>query len=513
MTTITRRDALMGAGAVTVIGAVPGSAQAPGGAAAPAAGPTFTIVMVNDIDRMGEQNGRGGFARLNAIVKAERARGVPVLYAHAGDMFSPSLMSGFDQGAHTVELLNVAPPDVFVPGNHEFDFGVEAYTRRHGESRFPYFAANLRDAAGARLPGHEDRRIFDLGPVRVGVFGVCLEATPAVSSPGTLRFGPEMASVREQSDALRREGADLVVAVAHTGFTTDLDIHRSRLVDVLLSGHDHDLRVVYDGRVAMVESSENAQFVTCIDVTCTIGQTDGRRSVAWRPSFRVISTSDVTPDPQTAAIVQRYEGELSRELDVVIGEVAAELDSRSATVRSQEAAIGNLIADAIRVSTGAEIAVINGGGIRANRVYPVGHRLTRRDVLSELPFGNTTVLVEITGADLKAALENGVSGFEARQGRFPQVAGLAMTVEPARPRGERVVAVTVGGRPLDPAARYRVATNDFMLRGGDGYVSLAAGRTLIGGTDGRLLANEVMAHVRRLGGRVEARVEGRITIR
>lgn len=92
--------------------------------------PAFTLLLVNDIYLMGEVEGRGGFARLNAVVKAERARGVPVLYAHAGDTLSPSLMSGFDRGAHIVALLALAPPDVFVPGNHEFDFGPAVFQER-----------------------------------------------------------------------------------------------------------------------------------------------------------------------------------------------------------------------------------------------------------------------------------------------------------------------------------------------------------------------------------------------
>jgi len=153
MSGITRREAFTitaatGLGAATVLAATgePAKAQA----AKPGATPKLTLLLVNDIYKFGEVEGRGGFARLAAIARAERAKGVPVLYAHAGDMFSPSLMSGFDQGAHTVELLNVVAPDVFVPGNHEFDFGAENYAKRRADSKFAYFAANLRGPAGRR---------------------------------------------------------------------------------------------------------------------------------------------------------------------------------------------------------------------------------------------------------------------------------------------------------------------------------------------------------------------------
>ncbi len=116
-----------------------------------------------------------------------------------------------------------------------------------------------------------------------------------------------MATVREQTKALRDGGADMVVAVTHTDFTRDLEIARSRLVDVLLTGHDHDLRVVYDNRTVMVESGEEGEYVTAIDIYATIGEREGRRSVTWLPRFRVIDSGTVTPDPEALAIVKRYE--------------------------------------------------------------------------------------------------------------------------------------------------------------------------------------------------------------
>lgn len=472
--------------------------------------PTFKLLLVNDIYKMsGSAGNRGGFARLAAVARAERASGVPMLYAHAGDMYSPSLMSGFDQGAHTVELLNVVPPDVFVPGNHEFDFGKDVYLKRRSESKSLFMAANLRNDDGAQLPGHEDRKIYELGPVKVGVFGVALAKTPLMSSAEGFKFTDEMTAVKEQSKALREAGADIVVAVTHTDFERDIQIFQSRLVDVLLTGHDHDLRISYDNRVAMVESGEEGEYVTAIDIYCTIAEKDGKRSVSWRPSFRPIDTALVAPDPETQAIVKRYEADLSRELDSTLGHTAQELDSRSATVRSQEAAIGNLIADAIRASTGADIAITNGGGIRANKQYQASAPLTRRDILSELPFGNATVMVEITGKDVRDALENGLSQVDNRAGRFPQVSGLRLVYDAKAPAGNRIVSIEVDGKPLDPAAKYKVASNDFMFGGGDGYSALSRGRTLIGKTDGTLMANVVMSYVRKLG-TVTSKVEGRI---
>jgi 2',3'-cyclic-nucleotide 2'-phosphodiesterase (5'-nucleotidase family) len=509
MVEVTRRQTLglgLGAGlSITMFGGAAGAQTAPGRA-------TFSLVLVNDIDRMSDDKGRGGFGKLAAVVKQERARGVPMLFCHAGDTLSPSLMAGFDQGAHIIELLNAIKPDVFVPGNHEFDFGKDVFLKRMSEAQFPLLAANLRQADGSPLPGFKDTQIVNLGPLKVGIVGLTLTASPSLSQPGDLRFAPEMETLRAQATALRREGADIVLAVTHTARETDTEIVRSRLVDVLLTGHDHDLIINYDGRTVMAESNEQGNFVTAIDFTATIAGEGAARRVTWTPSFRVHDSSAIEPDHEVQAIIKRHEAALSKELDVEIGSTATPLDSRGATVRSGEAAIGNLIADAIRESAGGEVAITNGGGIRANREYPAGARLTRRDILSELPFGNTTSLVEVTGADIKAALESGVSQIEQRAGRFPQVSGLRFEVDSKAAAGSRVSNVQVNGAPLDPARKYRVATNNFMVAGGDGYTAFTRGRVLLGVVDGKLMANEVMAYVRRKG-TVDPKVEGRIVVR
>lgn len=503
MTKLTRRNAL---------GLLAAPLAAAGTAKAQVPTPKFTLLLVNDIYKMSEERGRGGFARVAAIAKAERARGVPLLFAHAGDCYSPSLMSGFDQGAHIVALQNKLGIDVFVPGNHEFDAGKANYFKRVSEQTYPTYCANLRDADGKPLPGHLDSKIHELGGIKVGVVGIGLENTPQVSSSGDLKFLPVIETLRAQVTALKAQGADMIVAVTHTDRAGDNAIIRSRLVDILLSGHDHDLAIAYDGKVVMVESNEEGNYVTAIDIAVTITGEGAARNVSWTPTFRVNDSRAVTPDPEVLAMVKGYEGELSKELDVEIGTLAGELDSRTASVRSQETAIGNLIADALRASTGAEIAITNGGGIRGNKQYPAGHKLTRRDVLTELPFGNASVMVEITGKDIKDALENGVSQAEQRGGRFPHVSGLKIEVDIKQPVGSRIASVMVGDKPVDPAAKYKVASNNFMLTGGDGYSALGRGRTLIGVTDGNLMANEVMVFARRQG-TITAKVEGRIVLR
>ena len=179
---------------------------------------------------------------------------------------------------------------------------------------------------------------------------------------------------------------------------------------------------------------------------------------------------------------------------------------------SGEGSFGNLVGDALRAATGAEIALTNGGGIRGNRLYPAGTVLTRRDILTELPFGNTTVLVSLTGAQVRTLLESALADLGRPAGRFPQVSGLVVTVDPGANAGHRIQSILVDGQPLDETRTYTVASNNFLYDGGNGYGLLADGRTLIGATDGKLVANEVMAYIARHAP-LSVPEDGRIVIR
>jgi 2',3'-cyclic-nucleotide 2'-phosphodiesterase (5'-nucleotidase family) len=155
---------------------------------------------------------------------------------------------------------------------------------------------------------------------------------------------------------------------------------------------------------------------------------------------------------------------------------------------------------------------MNGGGIRGGRIYPPGASITRRDILAELPFGNRVVTLELRGADLKLALENGLARLPSPSGRFPQVSGLVIEADARRPAGERIISLSVNGDPLDESRTYRVATNDFLARGGDGYDSFRDADTLLPPADSPLLATEVIEYVQSLG-TIRSVVEGRIRLK
>lgn len=471
-----------------------------------------TLVLICDIYEIKEREGRGGFARLASAIKTERARHANVIVAHAGDTISPSLFSGFDQGRHIIDLTNMLSPDIFVPGNHEFDFGEDVYRQRMSEARFPVLAANLRDDKGKRLSGHKDVRVFDIDGIKIAVIGLTADDSPRKSSPGSLRFEPTVPSARRMASEVRANGADLVVAVAHANRRQDLRLFYSSPVDVLLSGDDHDLALLYDGKSVLAEAMSDGEFVVAVDLEITVRKGDeGARSVSWRPRFRIIDTASVAPDPEVAARVASHEQRLSKELDVPLGETAVSLDSRASTVRMSEAAIGNLIADAMRERSGADVAIMNGGGIRGNKVYQAGTTLTRRDVLTELPFGNKLIVVRMTGAELMNVLENGLWFAGKPNGRFAQISGLKVTADGESAPGRRIQSVDIGGRPLEPDTSYTVATNEFIASGKEGYDVFRNAERLLGETDAPLVANVVMHYIRKQG-TVRPEVEGRIII-
>lgn len=470
-----------------------------------------SIIVASDMDTMSGKK-RGGVARLAAVVKGERAKGGNSLFVYPGDLLSPSILAGFDKGAHMIELLNMTPPDILVPGNHEYDFGPEEFIKRMNEGKFLKLATNTRYKDGSQLPGFEDSVIKDFQGVKIGFMGLTTEDTPDISSPGNIVFSSNIETAKATGAKLREAGADMVVAIVHTAMLMDFNLLYQTGVDVVLSGHDHNLHVFYDGRKALVESKEEAEYVTIMDIEFDVGKSRGQRRVRWWPNFRIIDTANVTPDAGVAEKVAAYEATLSKELDVAIGKSEVELDTRKASVRTSETAFGNLTADAMRAAVGADIAFTNGGGIRGNKVYDAGHTLTRRDVLTELPFGNGTVKLEVSGEIIKQALEHGYRSAPQAQGGFLHISGMKVTIDTSQPAGSRVTSIMVGDAPLDPNKRYTLATNDFMGRGGDGYKMLRGAEELIDASSAKLMANDVMAYVREIG-TVTTGIDGRLTIK
>jgi 2',3'-cyclic-nucleotide 2'-phosphodiesterase (5'-nucleotidase family) len=243
----------------------------------------------------------------------------------------------------------------------------------------------------------------------------------------------------------------------------------------------------------------------------TVADDGGKRTVAWWPDFRIIDTATAVPDPAMAARVAAVQGQLDSEIDTPIARLAAPLDLREPLLRGAEAAVGNLFTDALRQGMDADVAVLDGGGIRGDKVLAAGRSLTRRDVMAALPFNNTAALLQMEGRTLRQAFEEAFADALGLTPAFPQVSGLTIKADLSRPAGQRVVAVTVNGVPLDDGRLYSVATSDYLARGGDGYAAFKDARRLVDPEDGKLLTGIVIDYLARLG-TIDAKVDGRVVV-
>jgi 2',3'-cyclic-nucleotide 2'-phosphodiesterase (5'-nucleotidase family) len=423
------------------------------------------------------------------------------------------VLSGLTQGAQMIELYNLLGTDVAVLGNHEFDFGPEVAAQRIEESEFPWLGSNVLGPDGEPAVGTVDLHMMDVGGYRIGFFGLLAPETDVLSSPGPdITIAPLIDTATAAVERLEAQGADVIMALTHDDVADDRELaRRVEEIDVILGGHDHDPITFYEGGTLIVKAGFDAHYLVAVDLALDRVKQGDEEVVEVVPmAWRYRLTAGVEPDPEIQAVVARYEARLDEELSVPVGTTTVALDTRRSTVRTAESNFGNLIADAMRATLGAEVALMNGGGIRGDRTYDPGTVLTRKDVLTELPFGNVAVLIELAGADLLAALENGVSQVEDGAGRFPQVSGMSFAFDPSEPPGSRIIEAEIGGQPVEASRVYQVATNDYVYGGGDGYEALSRGTALIDPSGGTLLANMVMGYIERQG-EVAPEIEGRIT--
>jgi len=473
---------------------------------------TIRFIVTGDLYEFPADKDRGGYAKLASVAKIfkkKTKKDIQSYLVHVGDAYSPSLLSTMDKGKSTVEMLNAVAVDYMVLGNHEWDFGPENVRERVWESNFPVLASNVIDQDGLPIDGTVRTAMINVGPFRVGIMGLVTTNTKVISSTGSDEFLPVLDTAKALAKELKGQGANLIVALAHLDFLEDMELVQSGLVDVVLSGHDHYYISWDDGKTVWMDSGENSEKVGVMDIHLKSYMKRGKKRFSWEADMRFVDTKNIPEDPAIASKVKKYEKYLSDELDIVIGKTSTELDSRKKTVRTGEAAIGNLIADAMRDGVDADIAIANGGGIRAKKIYAPGTSISRRDMLTEMPFGNVVVKLRLTGAQIWEALENGVSQVENNAGRFPQVSGLSFTFNRKAQAGSRVVTAKIGGQPLNKGRSYTVATNNYAAGGGDGFSVFKKGEVIIDASGATLLASMVMNYIKSKGS-VSPKVEGRI---
>lgn len=494
---------------LTFIAAVPTFAQT--GAAQIEASVRVTLLQVNDVYQISpvDRGKRGGLARLSTLRKIVLEESPHTLYLLAGDTLGPSVASNIFKGRQMIAAWNATGLDYAVLGNHEFDFGDAILRERMRESKFTWLGSNVFDRKTGKLFGDMPPFVLrEFGGVRIGLFGLLTTDTKQSSSPGAdVEFRDPCRTANEMIKQLRGRGARTIVAITHLTIENDKRLARCAPgIDVIIGGHEHTVLQSLAGRTPIFKMGSDGRNLGRIDLN--ISRRDGTvESVDWE----IIPVTDgVEEEPQAAALIAEYEKKLSAELDLPVGRTTVELDARQETNRARETNLGSFIADAYRQQTGAEIAIVNGGSIRSNTTYGPG-ALTKRDVLSILPFENAVVKIEVTGATLRAALEHGVSRVreEKEAGLFPQVSGLRFTYDGRLATGARVTSVTVGNAPLADRKTYTLAVNNYVLGGGDGYTMFKGARELLKAEEAQVEPAMLM-NIIAAAGEISPQIDGRI---
>jgi len=443
------------------------------------------IIGTNDfhgaMDPRPDDNGvmRGGAANLAAMIRqAERECRQPecvTILVDGGDEFQGTPASNFVYGRSVVPIFNYLGYSAAALGNHEFDWGLDTLRARMRDARYPFLGANIRfKATGADVPWIANDTIIQRGPFRVGIIGFSTVETPNTTwgpNVADFRFDDEAPIVDSIAPALRARGADFVIVIGHlgarydaagacTGEAADLGNHITAKVDAIISGHSHT-RV--DGSVKgnpLVQARSRAQAIDIVDLD--------KFGAPAHHEVRDVFADSVTPDADVAQIVANARQYLDR--------VAPQINWPVATIASamrnsgNQHALGNLIADAMRVVGGGDLAVMNSGGVRQS--LPAGVA-TYGTLFEVQPFGNKLVRVRVTGQNLwnyfAAAIERAAPNFHVSGARLVYHGGATPGLD----------SLAVQGRPVEPATVYTVVLNDFSANGGDrlGFGSMAISTT------------------------------------
>lgn len=422
----------------------------------------------NPVKTPGAKTTLGGAARLAKEIKRLRAQHPSLLLA-AGDMIQGDTWARLFEGKNVIELMNQLGVDAMTLGNHEFDYGQAVLKRRISEADFPVLAANL-----SGFPCTIPRIYFNRKGLRISVIGLVTDETPQSSHPRNvtgLTFGSPLETARDQISEAELT-ADLIVLLTHQGYERDRLLAESLcnasspatpVPLLIVGGHTHTRleQPTRIGNCVVMQAWEHGKGLGVVDLTIDDGK-------LLKVNGRLIEITPTlgTGDRNVAALVARY----THASKALLGKSAgiAGVDLQQEGSRLHETNLGNLVADIVRQTTKAQIAIINSGTLRTG--IPKGP-VTVGQIYATLPFNNYLVAVRMSGRQLLAALEHGVSGIANEEGRFPQVSGINFSFAPARPAGQRIVTASVDGVPIRPEQEYTVATLDFIAAGGDGYTS------------------------------------------
>lgn len=444
-------------------------------------------------------------ARKATAVKEFREENPSSLLVDAGDVFSGTLYFNEFKGLADLEFMNLLGYDAMTFGNHEFDLGTKPLADFIKNAEFPFVSANVNASADENLSSFMNEEVTDApmdGKVyngiikkvkgeKIGIFGLTTAETTTISSPGDdVLFENYIQEAEKAVDSFKAEGVNKIVALSHIGFKDgggDNDVTLAEEVegiDIIVGGHSHDkLSEPYIDETGaeptvIVQANEYNKFLGTLDVQFDrSGKIKGYAGELIEIDAKNDDGSFVYEEDQEVKniLATKYTPAIEDMKAQVVGSASEALDGERANVRTKETNLGNLITDAMLakakiIDARTVIALQNGGGIRAS--IDAGD-ITMEEVLTVMPFGNALAIMDLTGAEIKAALEHSVSRVPDQNGAFLQVAGLKFTYDSSKEAGSRVTSVQVNENgtftALDEAKKYAVATNTFTAKGGDDY--------------------------------------------
>lgn len=377
------------------------------------------------------EDGRGGLARV-ATVRRRLADQGPVMFVLAGDVLSPSLASKYYRGRQMIEVLNTAKLDYVTFGNHEFDFELDTLIARIAESDFKWISSNCTRGDGRPFPKVLPWDTVRISGHKVGLFGLTLQG----AYPHYVRCTNPDTAAHRVIETLSSEGADLIVGLTHQTMQADRSLlGREPRLDLVLGGHEHEAQdSVVSGRHAVKAdaNAQTAQFVTLWGGKGT-----------WRQAVGLVRIDAGLPDDTAVArVVAAWRDSLQQRLGPAraVGTTTVWIGPSNGVSRRRESVLGDLVTDAMRAGTGADVALLNAGTLRLEHAIQPGP-ITNHELEAIFPFADQTRVVtfRLTGARLRRLLEHGVSERVLGTGGFLQVSGVSFTYDPRRPSGSRVV--------------------------------------------------------------------------
>lgn len=441
---------------------------------------TITIVHTNDTHSRVEAG--IGFAKIAAKVKELKAANPNTLVVDAGDTLHGQTFATISKGESIIKVMNAIGYDVMTPGNHDFNYGQDRLVELAGLAKFPIISANFVKADGTTLL--KPYVIKEVGGLKIGIFGLSTPETAYKTNPKNVEgstFADPVETAKKMVAELQAQGVDAIIALTHLGIdkeskdTSYLVRDNVEGIDLIIDGHSHSTLDTIDNEgkaTKIVSTGEYNNNLGIVNMTFE----DGKLINVDASSFSSEDAAALEADASVAAIIEEL-NEANKELtSVVVGKTDVVLDGEREHVRAGETNLSNLVTDAMLAASGADMAITNGGGIRAS--IDVGD-ITMGEIITVLPFGNYVIVKEYTGAQILAALEHGTANYPNLAGSFAQVAGATFTLDLNAEAGKRVKDVKIGGQPLDLEKTYKVATNDFMAVGGDDYTMLKDGKLVV----------------------------------